>query len=69
MITALAIMIAIAGYLQFAGTNLEKEYLATLGHKVVAVGMVVADHAMLALLVAAAVMETPHCLFQIVTKQ
>lgn len=27
MITALAIMIAIAGYLQFAGTNLEKEYL------------------------------------------
>ena len=28
MITALAIMIAIAGYLQFAGTNLEKEYLA-----------------------------------------
>ena len=29
MITALAIMIAIAGYLQFAGTNLEKEYLAS----------------------------------------
>ena len=28
MITALAIMIAIAGYLQFAGTNLEEEYLA-----------------------------------------
>ena len=28
MITALAIMIAIAGYLQFAGTNLEQEYLA-----------------------------------------
>ena len=28
MITALAIMIAIAGYLQFAGTNMEKEYLA-----------------------------------------
>ena len=27
MITALAIMIAIAGYLQFAGTNLEDEYL------------------------------------------
>lgn len=27
MITALAIMIAIAGYLQFAGTNLEGEYL------------------------------------------
>ncbi len=27
MITALAIMIAIAGYLQFAGTDLEKEYL------------------------------------------
>ena len=27
MITALAIMIAIAGYLQFAGNNLEKEYL------------------------------------------
>lgn len=27
MITALAIMIAIAGYLQFAGTNLEEEYL------------------------------------------
>ncbi len=31
MITALAIMIAIAGYLQFAGTNLEKEYLASDG--------------------------------------
>ena len=29
MITALAIMIAIAGYLQFAGTNLEEEYLTT----------------------------------------
>ena len=29
MITALAIMIAIAGYLQFAGTGLEEEYLAT----------------------------------------
>lgn len=29
MITALAIMIAIAGYLQFAGTNLEEDYLAT----------------------------------------
>ena len=28
MITALAIMIATAGYLQFAGTNLEMEYLA-----------------------------------------
>lgn len=28
MITALAIMIAIAGYLQFAGTNLDEEYLA-----------------------------------------
>lgn len=28
MITALAIMIAIAGYLQFAGTNLEDEYLS-----------------------------------------
>ncbi|MBR1702468.1 MAG: SpoIIIAH-like family protein [Lachnospiraceae bacterium] len=27
MITALAVMIAIAGYLQFAGTNLEEEYL------------------------------------------
>ena len=27
MITALAIMIAIAGYLQFAGTTLEEEYL------------------------------------------
>lgn len=27
MITALAIMIAIAGYLQFAGTNLQEEYL------------------------------------------
>ena len=27
MITALAIMIAIAGYLQFAGTNLEEDYL------------------------------------------
>ena len=27
MITALAIMIAIAGYLQFAGTGLEEEYL------------------------------------------
>lgn len=31
MITALAIMIAIAGYLQFAGTNLEEEYLTTDG--------------------------------------
>lgn len=29
MITALAIMIAIAGYLQFAGTGLEDEYLTT----------------------------------------
>lgn len=29
MITALAIMIAIAGYLQFAGTGLEEDYLAT----------------------------------------
>ena len=29
MITALAIMIAIAGYLQFAGTGLEDEYLKT----------------------------------------
>lgn len=29
MITALAIMIAIAGYLQFAGTNLEEKYLTT----------------------------------------
>ena len=28
MITALAIMLAIAGYLQFAGNNLEDEYLA-----------------------------------------
>ena len=28
MITALAIMIAIAGYLQFAGESLEGEYLA-----------------------------------------
>ena len=27
MITALAIMIAIAGYLQFAGTGLQDEYL------------------------------------------
>ena len=31
MITALAIMIAIAGYLQFAGTNLDEEYLADNG--------------------------------------
>lgn len=31
MITALAIMIAIAGYLQFAGTGLEEEYLSTEG--------------------------------------
>ncbi|MCM1045793.1 MAG: SpoIIIAH-like family protein [Candidatus Gastranaerophilales bacterium] len=30
MITALAIMIAIAGYLQFAGTNLEEEYLTVM---------------------------------------
>ena len=28
MITALAIMLAIAGYLQFAGNNLEDEYMA-----------------------------------------
>lgn len=34
MITALAIMIAIAGYLQFAGTNLEEEYLMTQGETV-----------------------------------
>ena len=27
MITALAIMIAIAGYLQFAGNNLEEDYI------------------------------------------
>ena len=33
MITALAIMIAIAGYLQFAGTNLEKEYLTRARNK------------------------------------
>ena len=31
MITALAIMIAIAGYLQFAGTNLEDEYVNSTG--------------------------------------
>lgn len=31
MITALAIMLAIAGYLQFAGTNLDEEYLADSG--------------------------------------
>lgn len=31
MITALAIMLAIAGYLQFAGTNLDEEYLADNG--------------------------------------
>lgn len=31
MITALAIMIAIAGYLQFAGTGLEEEYLSVDG--------------------------------------
>ncbi len=31
MITALAIMLAIAGYLQFAGTNLDEEYLANNG--------------------------------------
>ena len=29
MITALAIMLAIAGYLQFAGKNLEEDYLGT----------------------------------------
>lgn len=35
MITALAIMIAVAGYLNFAGTNLEKEeYLSTSGDTV-----------------------------------
>ena len=34
MITALAIMIAIAGYLQFAGTNLEEEYLNTAGENI-----------------------------------
>lgn len=32
MITALAIMIAIAGYLQFAGSGLEEEYLKTDGN-------------------------------------
>ena len=31
MITALAIMLAIAGYLQFAGTNLDEEYLGDSG--------------------------------------
>lgn len=31
MITALAIMLAIAGYLQFAGTNLDEEYLGDNG--------------------------------------
>lgn len=34
MITALAIMIAIAGYLQFAGTGLEEDYLKTDDEKV-----------------------------------
>lgn len=34
MITALAIMLAIAGYLQFAGNNLEEEYLAVDNQKV-----------------------------------
>lgn len=29
MITALAVMIAIAGYLQFSGTNLDEKYLKT----------------------------------------
>lgn len=40
MITALAIMIAIAGYLQFAGTNLEKEYLTTEGNSVTDSGVI-----------------------------
>ena len=31
MITALAIMLAIAGYLQFAGTNLDEEHLGNNG--------------------------------------
>lgn len=34
MITALAIMIAIAGYLQFAGSNLEDEYLTLENQKI-----------------------------------
>lgn len=34
MITALAVMIAIAGYLQFAGTSLEEEYLNTNGENI-----------------------------------
>lgn len=47
MITALAIMIAIAGYLQFAGKNLEGEYLeASTGQEVNQVdsGGVITDH-------------------------
>ena len=42
MITALAIMIAIAGYLQFAGTGLEEEYL-TVGDEVFAGGASAVD--------------------------
>jgi stage III sporulation protein AH len=34
MITVLAIMVAIAGYLQFAGTNLDEDYLTTDSNKV-----------------------------------
>jgi stage III sporulation protein AH len=38
MITALAIMIAIAGYLQFAGRNLDDEYLTTDGQSAIGAG-------------------------------
>jgi stage III sporulation protein AH len=40
MITALAIMIAIAGYLQFAGTNLDDDYLTTDGQTTVDPGTI-----------------------------
>jgi stage III sporulation protein AH len=43
MITALAIMIAIAGYLQFAGTGLEEEYLTVEDEDVYTTGASVAN--------------------------
>jgi stage III sporulation protein AH len=43
MITALAIMIAIAGYLQFAGTGLEEEYLTVEDDDVYTTGASVAN--------------------------
>ena len=44
MITALAIMIAIAGYLQFAGTDLEQEYMTVNDTSTMGTGEVATQH-------------------------